>query len=77
MKYKQFFDFLKEKCNFRHENGELVWECNWDLKFTEMFCQENKLNFEKVKARLNNTEGFCDCEALFNSVKCISGNEEI
>ena len=77
MKYKKLFDYLEKKSNFRKVKTEDTWTCYNDLRFTKQFCKENKLNFEELKKKLEDTGGFCDCEVLFNSAEKIKEDEEI
>jgi len=83
MKYQELFDYLEGKCDFKEIKNkskakkDYTWNCDCKLTFTKQFCKKNKLDFEKVKKRLNNTGGYCDCEVIFNSAEKIKGSEEI
>ena len=80
MKWKDLFKFLKgeEACNFRKVKGETTWSCDSKtLTFTQNFCEEHGIDFEKVKQICNDTGGYCDCEVLFNTVSCVNGEEEL
>ena len=81
MKWKDLFDFVEEKCNFHEKeegnNDSLTWTCYRDLRFVKEFCKKHKLNFKKIKKKLDKTGGFCDCEVLFNSVGRINGEEDL
>ena len=66
--YNDLFEYVAIRCDLREENGKTVWECGNDLTFTKEFCEENGLAFEKIKERLNDTGGYCDCEVLLNSM---------
>jgi len=69
--YDDLFEYVATRCDLREENGKTVWECGNDLTFTKEFCEENGLAFEKIKERLNDTGGYCDCEVLLNSMDTI------
>ncbi len=83
MKYQKLFDYLEGKCNFKEiktkskTKKDYTWKCDRKLSFTNQFCKKNKLDFEKVKKRLEDTGGYCDCEVLLNSAERIKGSEEI
>jgi hypothetical protein len=68
IKWDKLFGYLETKCNFKKVKGKTTWVCDGELKFTKMFCEENNLDFDKVKATLNTFGGYCDCEVLFNAV---------
>ena len=77
MKYKELFDYLGKKCNFRKKKGIPTWNCDNELTFTKEFCKKHKLNFERIKKRLEDTGGYCDCEVLFNSIHKINNLEDL
>jgi len=70
--YDDLFEYVSVRCDLREENGRTVWECSNDLAFTKEFCEENGLDFKKIKERLNDTGGYCDCKVLLNSMDVIS-----
>lgn len=53
---EDLFDFLEHKL----ENEE----CNHSLRFAMQFMMENRLNFPKLSAWLQQNGGFCDCKVL-------------
>ena len=77
MKYKELFDYLSKKCNFRKVKGKTIWVCDNKLTFTEEFCKKHLLDFKEIKKRLNDASGYCDCEVLFNSVWKIDSQEDL
>ena len=48
------FDFLEEKL--------ATTECNHSLRFAMQFIMENRLDFPKLTAWLQQNGGFCDCK---------------
>ena len=88
MKWKDLFDFMEEKVDFRHKDGlpydpettdanDITWTCNHDHTFVKEFCEQHNLNYEAVGERLRNTGGHCDCEVLLNSVEAIDEDSEL
>jgi len=69
--YDDLFEHIALCCNLREENGKDVWDCKGDLAFTRGFCNTYGFDFDAVKARLNVTGGYCDCEVLLNSMDII------
>jgi hypothetical protein len=51
---EDLFDYLE----FKLEREE----CNHSLRFAMQYMMENRLNFPKVTAWLNNNGGYCDCK---------------
>jgi hypothetical protein len=66
MKYEELFAYIEEKCNFQGVDEDATWKCDGKLTFTKSFCKEHGLDFNKIKVRLNELGGNCDCEVLFN-----------
>lgn len=66
--YGDLFKHLAKKCDFRKRksDGEITWNCDGNLTFTEEFCKDNFLDFGRVRAFLELHSGYCDCEVLFN-----------
>jgi len=60
------YKYLEEKCNFQDIDGQVTWTCHHDLRFSEQFCKENKVNWMVTKEILEGHGGYCDCEVLFN-----------
>ena len=77
MNFDTLFCYLEKECNFRKEDGKETWTCDGTLKSTKKFCERNSLDFEKVKERLGETGGYCDCEVLFNSINRIKCAERM
>ena len=50
------FDFLE----FKLENES----CNHSLRFAMQYMMENRINFPKMTAWLQENGGFCDCKVL-------------
>ena len=75
--YDDLFEYVALRCGLREENGKTVWGCGNDLTFTKEFCEENGLDFRKIKERLNDTGGYCDCEVLLNSMDTIPRSEKL
>lgn len=55
-KLEDLFDYLEIKLERE--------ECNHSLRYAMQFMMENRLNFPKVTAWLNNNGGYCDCKVL-------------
>lgn len=53
---EDLFDFLEYKLEKE--------ECNHSLRFAMQFMMENRLNFPKLSAWLQQNGGFCDCKVL-------------
>jgi glyceraldehyde-3-phosphate dehydrogenase/erythrose-4-phosphate dehydrogenase len=53
---EDLFDYLE----FKLEREE----CNHSLRFAMQYMMENRLNFPKVTAWLNNNGGYCDCKVM-------------
>jgi Protein of unknown function (DUF2695) len=53
---EDLFDFLEDKLA-----GE---ECNHSLRYSMQYIMENRLNFPKLTAWLQQNGGFCDCKVL-------------
>ena len=53
---EELFDFLEIKLEKE--------ECNHSLRFAMQYMMENRLNFPKVTAWLNENGGYCDCKVL-------------
>ena len=83
MKYQELFDYLEGKCDFKEiktkskTKKDYTWKCDGKLTFVRQFCEENKLDFKKLKKRLGDTGGYCDCEVIFNSAEKIKGSEDL
>jgi len=83
MKWKDLFDYVSKKVNFRYKEGKpkttenVIWACYGDLGFVRKFCKKHGIPISSVISRLNETGGYCDCEVLFNSIEHIDENEEI
>jgi hypothetical protein len=69
--YDDLFEHIALCCNLREKDGKDVWDCKGDLGFTRGFCDTYGFDFDAVKARLNVTGGYCDCEVLLNSMDTI------
>ena len=54
--FEDLFDFLEIKLEAE--------ECNHSLRFAMQFMMENRLNFPRVSAWLQENGGFCDCKVL-------------
>jgi len=58
--HTKLFNYLQEHLD--------KFECNGTLRYTELFCKLNKINFKELeKTFLYDTSAFCDCEVLMNS----------
>jgi hypothetical protein len=55
-KIEDLFDYIE----FKLEGDE----CNHSLRYAMQYMMENRLNFPKVTAWLNNNGGYCDCKVL-------------
>lgn len=66
--YSDLFDFLAMMFDKMEEGGPGPRE---NLGFTREFCERFDFDFELVKARLERTSGYCDAEALMNSMMYI------
>ena len=53
---EDLFDFLEYKLEKE--------ECNHTLRFSMQYMMENRLNFPKVSAWLQQNGGYCDCKVL-------------
>lgn len=53
---EDLFDFLEMKLERE--------PCNHSLRFAMQFMMENRLNFPKLTAWLQENGGFCDCKVL-------------
>lgn len=53
---EDLFDFLETKLE-----GE---ECNHSLRYSMQFIMENRLDFPKLTAWLQQNGGYCDCKVL-------------
>jgi hypothetical protein len=53
---EDLFDFLESKLEKE--------ECNHSLRFAMQFMMENRLNFPRVSAWLQQNGGYCDCKVL-------------
>jgi hypothetical protein len=53
---EDLFDFLETKLERE--------ECNHSLRFAMQFMMENRLDFPKLTAWLQQNGGFCDCKVL-------------
>ena len=53
---EDLFDYLEDKLD-----GE---ECNHSLRFAMQFMMENRLNFPRLSAWLQQNGGYCDCKVL-------------
>lgn len=53
-KIEGLFDYLETRLERE--------ECNHSLRYAMQFMMENRLNFPKVTAWLNNNGGYCDCK---------------
>lgn len=51
---EDLFDYIE----FKLERDE----CNHSLRYAMQYMMENRLNFPKVTAWLNNNGGYCDCK---------------
>jgi hypothetical protein len=69
--YDDLFEHIALCCNLREKDGKDVWDCKGNLAFTRGFCNTYGFDFDAVKARLNVTGGYCDCEVLLNSMDTI------
>ena len=55
-KIEDLFNYLE----FKLERDE----CKHSLRYAMQYMMENRLNFPKVTAWLNNNGGYCDCKVL-------------
>ena len=55
-KVEDLFDYLEMKMERE--------TCNHSLRYAMQFMMENRLNFPKVTAWLNNNGGYCDCKVV-------------
>mgnify|MGYP001558143281 CR=1 FL=1 len=80
MKYKDLYDYLEVKCDFKEkipgDSSSITWKCK-GFDFTEEFCKDNNIDFSKLKKTLNKNGGYCDCEVLFNVTERIKGDKKI
>lgn len=53
---EELFDFLEKKLETE--------ECTHSLRFAMQYMMENRLNFPKTSAWLQQNGGFCDCKVL-------------
>ncbi|HEY8562643.1 MAG TPA: DUF2695 domain-containing protein [Pyrinomonadaceae bacterium] len=53
---EDLFDFLEDKLARE--------ECDHTLRFSMQYMMENRLNFPKVSAWLQQNGGYCDCKVL-------------
>ncbi len=53
---EDLFDFLEAK--FEKE------ECNHSLRYSMQYIMENRLNFPKLTAWLQQNGGYCDCKVI-------------
>lgn len=53
---EDLFDFLDDKLEKE--------SCNHSLRFSMQYIMENRLNFPKLTAWLQQNGGFCDCKVL-------------
>ncbi len=53
---EDLFDFLEDKLERE--------ECNHSLRYSMQYIMENRLNFPKLTAWLQQNGGFCDCKVL-------------
>jgi hypothetical protein len=53
---EDLFDFVEDKLERE--------ECNHSLRFSMQYMMENRLNFPKTSAWLQQNGGFCDCKVL-------------
>ncbi len=53
---EELFDFLEGKLETQ--------ECNHSLRFAMQYMMENRLNFPKTSAWLQQNGGFCDCKVI-------------
>jgi hypothetical protein len=51
--------------------------CDCTLKYTQEFCEDHKLDFSEVQARVEAAGGYCDCEVLLNAREKIPKDEII
>jgi len=86
MKWKDLFDFMEKRVDFRpisearnepNKFEDITWNCNGELDFVEEFCEKYNQSFEDIKVRLWDTGGYCDCEVLWNSAEVIDPEEEL
>ena len=69
---EDLFDYLEYKLEKE--------ECNHSLRFAMQYMMENKLNFPRVSAWLQQNGGYCDCKVLEQIApawrKAFGGSEE-
>jgi len=53
---EDLFDYLEDKLERE--------ECNHSLRFSMQFMMENRLNFPRLSAWLQQNGGYCDCKVL-------------
>jgi hypothetical protein len=53
---EDLFDYLEDKLERE--------ECNHSLRFAMQYMMENRLNFPKFSAWLQQNGGYCDCKVL-------------
>ena len=75
--YVDLFNYVSRRCDIREEDGHYLWVCKNDLSFTREYCDWHGLDFEAIKKRLNETDGYCDCEVLMNSTESIPDDEPL
>ncbi len=70
---EDLFDFLEYKLEKE--------ECNHSLRFSMQYMMENRLNFPKVSAWLQQNGGYCDCKVLEQIApvwrRTFDGDEEV
>lgn len=54
--FEDLFDYLEDKLERE--------PCNHSLRFAMQFMMENRLNFAKMSAWLQENGGFCDCKVI-------------
>ncbi|HEY0461544.1 MAG TPA: DUF2695 domain-containing protein [Pyrinomonadaceae bacterium] len=53
---EDLFDYLEDKLERE--------DCNHSLRFSMQFMMENRLNFPRLSAWLQQNGGYCDCKVL-------------
>jgi hypothetical protein len=53
---EDLFDFLEDKLE--------TTECNHSLRFSMQYIMENRLDFPKLTAWLQQNGGYCDCKVM-------------
>jgi len=52
-------------------------KCDTTLKRTQAFCEKAGVDFEAVKAELENYGAYCDCEIIYNAIDIMDTDQPL